>query len=169
MPSSPPAFGKRMGQHFDSVSVCFSKGLGARVGSALAGTRNFVARARRIRKLLGGGMRQAGILAAAALYALDHPSSALAEDHRNARVIAAAIAAREPAPRSGRSENEHHLLRGGSEVGSAKAWRPPYETTWCPGSYAGSAPAPCMHASHVLPRGQRAPPTLFANSVMSDE
>jgi threonine aldolase len=77
---------------FDSVSVCFSKGLGAPVGSALAGTREFVARARRVRKLLGGGMRQAGVLAAAALYALDHHVERLAEDHRNAQVVARAIA-----------------------------------------------------------------------------
>jgi threonine aldolase len=76
----------------DSVSVCFSKGLGAPVGSALAGSRDFVARARRIRKLFGGGMRQVGILAAAALYALDHHIERLADDHRNAQVIARAIA-----------------------------------------------------------------------------
>jgi threonine aldolase len=77
---------------FDSVSVCFSKGLGAPVGSALAGPRDFVATARRVRKLLGGGMRQAGFLAAAALYALDHHVERLAEDHRNARTVAAAVA-----------------------------------------------------------------------------
>jgi threonine aldolase len=78
--------------NFDSVSVCFSKGLGAPVGSALAGPREFVARARRIRKLFGGGMRQAGVLAAAALYALENHIDRLAEDHRNAKVIAQAIA-----------------------------------------------------------------------------
>jgi threonine aldolase len=78
--------------HFDSVSVCFSKGLGAPVGSALAGPHDFVTRARRIRKLFGGGMRQAGVLAAAALYALEHHVDRLAEDHRHARVIAQAIA-----------------------------------------------------------------------------
>jgi threonine aldolase len=77
--------------HFDSVSVCFSKGLGAPVGSALAGTREMVVKARRIRKLFGGGMRQAGVLAAAALYALDHHVDRLAEDHRNAQVLAQAI------------------------------------------------------------------------------
>lgn len=77
---------------FDSVSVCFSKGLGAPVGSALAGPRDFIARARRVRKLFGGGMRQAGVLAAAALYALDHHVERLAEDHRNAQVLAQAIA-----------------------------------------------------------------------------
>jgi threonine aldolase len=77
---------------FDSVSVCFSKGLGAPVGSALAGPREFVAKARRVRKLFGGGMRQAGVLAAAALYALEHHVERLAEDHRNAQVIAQAVA-----------------------------------------------------------------------------
>src|SRR5262245_27380535 len=78
--------------YFDSVSVCFSKGLGAPVGSALAGGRDFIARARRVRKLFGGGMRQAGVLAAAALYALAHHVQRLAEDHANARVIAQALA-----------------------------------------------------------------------------
>src|SRR5262249_17239249 len=78
--------------HFDSVSVCFSKGLGARVGSALAGSRQFVNQAKRLRKLLGGGMRQAGVLAAAALYALDNHIDRLSQDHRNAQVIAQAIA-----------------------------------------------------------------------------
>ena len=58
--------------HFDSIAVCFSKGLGAPVGSILAGSREFIRRARRMRKMLGGAMRQAGILAAAAEYALDH-------------------------------------------------------------------------------------------------
>lgn len=79
-------------QHFDTVSVCFSKGLGAPVGSALAGPAAFVAKARRVRKLFGGGMRQAGVLASAALYALDNHIERLAEDHRNAQVIAQAIA-----------------------------------------------------------------------------
>jgi threonine aldolase len=83
---------KQWASLFDSVSVCFSKGLGAPVGSALAGPKEFVARARRIRKLFGGGMRQAGVLASAALYALDHHVERLAEDHRNAQVIAQAIA-----------------------------------------------------------------------------
>jgi threonine aldolase len=79
-------------EQFDTVSVCFSKGLGAPVGSALAGPRDFVARARHVRKLFGGAMRQAGVLAAAALYALDHHVDRLVDDHRNARVIAQAIA-----------------------------------------------------------------------------
>jgi threonine aldolase len=84
--------GRTWAEQFDTVSVCFSKGLGAPVGSALVGPRDFVARARRIRKLFGGGMRQAGILAAAALYALDNHVDRLADDHRNARVLAQAIA-----------------------------------------------------------------------------
>jgi threonine aldolase len=83
---------KQWGELFDTVSVCFSKGLGAPVGSALAGPRECITRARRVRKLFGGGMRQAGVLAAAALYALDHHVERLADDHRNAQTIARAIA-----------------------------------------------------------------------------
>jgi len=79
-------------RHFDSISVCFSKGLGAPVGSALAGPTAFIARARRSRKVFGGAMRQAGVLAAGVLYALDHHIDRLAEDHRNAQVIAQAVA-----------------------------------------------------------------------------
>ncbi len=78
-------------QHFDTVSVCFSKGLGAPVGSALAGPRDLIKLARRHRKLLGGGMRQAGVLAAAALYALEHHVDRLVLDHAHAAVLAAAI------------------------------------------------------------------------------
>jgi threonine aldolase len=76
---------------FDTVSVCFSKGLGAPVGSALCSTREAVARARRFRKMLGGGMRQAGILAAAALYALEHHRERLAQDHEHAALLARAL------------------------------------------------------------------------------
>lgn len=79
-------------RHFDSCSMCFSKGLGAPVGSAVAGSRDFIRRVHRFRKMFGGGMRQAGILAAAALYALDHHVERLAEDHANARRLAEAIA-----------------------------------------------------------------------------
>ena len=78
-------------QHFDTVSVCFSKGLGAPVGSALCGSEELIRKARRHRKALGGGMRQAGIIAAGALYALDHHIDRLAEDHEKARVLADAI------------------------------------------------------------------------------
>lgn len=79
-------------RHVHSVSMCFSKGLGAPVGSVVAGPQAFVQRARRFRKMLGGGMRQAGLLAAAALYALDHNVERLAEDHAHARRLAAALA-----------------------------------------------------------------------------
>jgi threonine aldolase len=73
---------------FDSVSVCFSKGLGTPAGSALVGSKELIARAHRIRKMLGGGMRQAGVLAAAALHALDHHVERLADDHAHARLLA---------------------------------------------------------------------------------
>ncbi len=78
-------------QHFDTVSVCFSKGLGAPVGSALAGTKEMMKEARRHRKLFGGGMRQVGIIAAGALYALEHNRQRLVEDHANAQILAQAI------------------------------------------------------------------------------
>ena len=74
--------------HFDTVSVCFSKGLGTPAGSALAGPRELIARAHRVRKMLGGGMRQAGVLAACALHALEHHIDRLAEDHAHARRLA---------------------------------------------------------------------------------
>lgn len=77
---------------FDSVSFCLSKGLGAPVGSLLAGSREFVTRAHRFRKMFGGGMRQAGILAAAGLYALEHNVNRLADDHTNARRLATGLA-----------------------------------------------------------------------------
>jgi threonine aldolase len=75
-------------EHFDSVSVCFSKGLGAPIGSALCGTREAIQRARRFRKMFGGGMRQAGIIAAGALHAMEHQRARLAEDHAHARAFA---------------------------------------------------------------------------------
>lgn len=74
--------------HFDSVSICLSKGLGAPVGSVLCGTTALIGRARRLRKMVGGGMRQAGLLAAAGLYALDHQVERLADDHANAQRLA---------------------------------------------------------------------------------
>ncbi len=78
---------------FDTVNICFSKGLGAPVGSALAGDKETMTRARRIRRVLGGGMRQAGVIAAGALYALEHHVERLAEDHTNARRLGELIAA----------------------------------------------------------------------------
>lgn len=79
------------GNIFDSISICLSKGLGCPVGSVLLGTKDFIARARRIRKVFGGGMRQAGFLAAAGIYALDHHVGRLAEDHTHAVKIAEAL------------------------------------------------------------------------------
>lgn len=76
---------------FDTVSVCFSKGLGAPVGSALVGSQDAMQRARRFRKMFGGGMRQAGIIAAGALYAVQHHRDRLAEDHANAQRFAAGL------------------------------------------------------------------------------
>jgi threonine aldolase len=76
----------------DTVTFCLSKGLGAPVGSLLCGTRDFISEARRVRKMLGGGMRQAGIIAAAGMYALSHNIQRLAEDHQNAKLIARALA-----------------------------------------------------------------------------
>ncbi|MFM2252620.1 MAG: hypothetical protein RJB68_957 [Pseudomonadota bacterium] len=85
------ASARRIAAYFDSVSVCFSKGLGAPVGSALCGSRELIARAHRIRKMAGGGMRQAGFLAAAASFALDHHVERLADDHALAQRLAAGL------------------------------------------------------------------------------
>ena len=90
--SNPLAEARRIADCFDSVSVCFSKGLGAPVGSALCGSREFIARAHRIRKMAGGGMRQAGVLAAAASHALDHHVGRLAQDHALAKHLADGLA-----------------------------------------------------------------------------
>lgn len=79
-------------EHFETVSFCLSKGLGAPVGSVLVGDQAVISEARRWRKLLGGGMRQAGFLAAAGIYALDHHVGRLAEDHENARILAQGLA-----------------------------------------------------------------------------
>ncbi len=82
---------KDYGQLFDGISVCLSKGLGAPVGSVLLGSIETIEKAKRIRKVLGGGMRQAGFLAAAGIYALDNNISRLSEDHKNAKALAAAL------------------------------------------------------------------------------
>ncbi len=79
-------------KHFDTVATCFSKGLGAPVGSAMAGPKDVIARARRARKMFGGAMRQAGIIAAGALYALENNIERLADDHANAKRLAEALA-----------------------------------------------------------------------------
>ena len=82
----------RIVRDVDSVSVCFSKGLGAPVGSAVVGDADLIETARRNRKLLGGGMRQAGIIAAGALHAVRHHVDRLADDHANARALAEGLA-----------------------------------------------------------------------------
>lgn len=78
---------------FDSVSICFSKGLGCPIGSVLVGDKEFIRKARRVRKVMGGGMRQAGLLAAAAIYALDNNIKRLKEDHLRAKKIAEVLQA----------------------------------------------------------------------------
>jgi len=75
------------GAHFDTISICLSKGLGCPIGSVLLGTKADIKRAKKVRKVFGGGMRQAGFLAAAGIYALDHQVERLKEDHRRARVL----------------------------------------------------------------------------------
>ncbi|MBK8491127.1 MAG: aminotransferase class I/II-fold pyridoxal phosphate-dependent enzyme [Saprospirales bacterium] len=80
-----------IGQVFDSISICLSKGLGAPVGSLLMGSQDFIRAARRVRKVMGGGMRQAGYLAAAGIYALDHHVGRLKEDHARAQQIASVL------------------------------------------------------------------------------
>jgi len=81
---SPKSYGKI----FDSISICLSKGLGAPVGSLLIGNKQFINRARRVRKVFGGGMRQAGIIAAGGIYALENNIDRLVDDHKRARIIA---------------------------------------------------------------------------------
>lgn len=88
MGGDPYAQARTICSHFDSVSVCFSKGLGAPVGSVLCGSKAFIKAAHRWRKMAGGGMRQAGVLAGAALYALDHHVRRLADDHALAQTLA---------------------------------------------------------------------------------
>jgi threonine aldolase len=82
---------RQITQHFDSVAVCLSKGLGAPVGSVLCGSSELIGKARRLRKMVGGGMRQAGVLAAAGLYALEHQVARLAADHANAERLASGL------------------------------------------------------------------------------
>lgn len=83
---------KELTAGFNSVMFCFSKGLGAPIGSMLVGSEEFIEQARRVRKMLGGGMRQVGILAAAGLYALEHNIERLAEDHENAKLLTGRLA-----------------------------------------------------------------------------
>jgi len=110
----------------DTVSVCLSKGLGAPIGSVLVGSAERIARARVLRKRLGGGMRQTGVLAAAGLHALDHHVDRLAEDHRRAADLAAACAAALPGcvdPASVRSNIVVLDVPGAAEIAAAAAAR----------------------------------------------
>ena len=86
---------KDYGRNFHSISICLSKSLGCPVGSLLLGETNFIKKARRVRKVFGGGMRQAGYLAAAGIYALNHHIDRLAQDHEHAKMIAAALEEKE--------------------------------------------------------------------------
>ncbi|MBV9986660.1 MAG: low-specificity L-threonine aldolase [Chitinophagaceae bacterium] len=82
---------KQYGEVFDTISICLSKGLGTPVGSVLIGSKEFIKKSRRIRKVFGGGMRQAGFMAAAGLFALENNIARLAEDHKHARLLAEAL------------------------------------------------------------------------------
>ncbi|MEZ4917741.1 MAG: GntG family PLP-dependent aldolase [Saprospiraceae bacterium] len=86
---------KSIGAELDSISICLSKGLGAPVGSLLIGSKTFIAEARRVRKAMGGGMRQAGFIAAAGMYALQHQVERLREDHAHARMLAETLSEQE--------------------------------------------------------------------------
>jgi threonine aldolase len=105
--SNPIQKARQLCAGFDSVSLCLSKGLGAPVGSLLLGSHAFIQQARRLRKMLGGGMRQAGVLAAAGLYALRHHIERLAEDHQHAQQLAEGLQ---------RIAIEHPLLKGKLEL-----------------------------------------------------
>lgn len=109
----------RLTARADSIMFCFSKGLGAPVGSILCGDRELIGRARRMRKMLGGGMRQAGVLAAAALYALQHHIDRLAEDHANAKRLAEGLRRFEAfAP----NEPQTNIVVVEVRSGSAEGW-----------------------------------------------
>ena len=126
---------------FDTASVCFSKGLGAPAGSAFCATRALVAEARRFRKRWGGAMRQAGVLAAAALHALAHHRVRLSDDHANARALAAG-AARIPLLRVDAAAVETNIVnvdvdgdaeavaRGRAHWVSSSTWRRPGGSAW---------------------------------------
>ena len=92
--SNVPA--KEIALHFDSVTFCLSKGLGAPVGSLICSSKEFIAKARRLRKMVGGGMRQAGVIAAAGLFALEHNIERLVEDHQNAAYLAEGLRKLDP-------------------------------------------------------------------------
>ncbi len=139
------------GQLFDTVSVCFSKGLGAPIGSMLVSDADTIARARVQRKRMGGGMRQVGILAAAARYALDHQLGRLAEDHANAQAFAAAVA--EAVPGAARAPQTNIVV---INTGPATA-----------ASLVGEAAKVGVRLSAVGPRTVRAVTCLEVNGVQA--
>ena len=104
-----------LAEPFDSVAFCLSKGLGAPVGSLVCGSRDFIVRAHRYRKMFGGGMRQAGVLAAAGLYALEHNLKRISEDHANARRLAEGLRAL-PGVRLVREPETNMVFFGVSDV-----------------------------------------------------
>lgn len=107
---------------FDTASLCLSKGLGAPVGAVLVGPRPLIERAHRWRKMLGGGMRQAGYLAAAGLYALEHHVARLAEDHENAARLAAGLARIEPIEVTGQATNVVFVNLPAEHAQPLEAW-----------------------------------------------
>ena len=148
------------GNLFESISICLSKGLGAPAGSLLLGSRAFIARAHRQRKLLGGGMRQAGYLAAAGLFALEHNVRRLQDDHRKAKVLAAELRTL-PVRRGG--------IAGGNQYRDLQAAR---ATRYRGLSAAAAAPAgagaehgPADHPIRVPPERQRPTTRGTAGSV----
>ncbi|MFO0940454.1 MAG: low-specificity L-threonine aldolase [Pirellulales bacterium] len=106
---------------FDTINVCFSKGLGAPVGSAIVGSKEMIREARRIRKLLGGGMRQVGILAAAAIYALKNNIQRLEIDHQHAKLIAEAVSGIDGLSLEPQPETNIVIVRVATELGSPAA------------------------------------------------
>lgn len=110
---------EQVGECFDSISICLSKGLGAPVGSLLIGERDFIAEARRVRKVMGGGMRQVGYLAAAGMYALDHHLDKLEEDHQKAQQLAASLAQMEHVVECKPPETNIVLFEVTPEIGTA--------------------------------------------------
>ena len=140
--------------HFDTVSVCLSKGLGAPVGSIVAGTAAMMKAAHRLRKVLGGGMRQAGILAAAAIHALDHHVDRLAEDHANAKILADAVQEVEGLSlESGPVETNLVWVRVDPAFATAGDLASRLKTAGRADQRAGSAGAPRLHASGRVARG----------------
>jgi threonine aldolase len=108
-------------KNFDTVSICFSKGLGAPVGSALVGSKELITQARRHRKAFGGGMRQAGVIAAAALYALQNNRQRLAEDHQHTQLLAEAIRQAEGLELVGdEAETNMAIFHVSSDLGTAR-------------------------------------------------